>query len=55
MTVVKIYCPHHEGEKELRLISVSEKTFKGKTITTEKFRCQVSGCGYTFTTTTEEE
>jgi hypothetical protein len=46
-------CPH--CEKALKLIAETEKTFKGKTITTEKFRCPVSGCGYTFTTTTEEE
>lgn len=45
-------CPH--CEKELKLISESEKQSKTKTVRTQKYRCPVQGCGYTYTESQED-
>jgi hypothetical protein len=46
---MKQLCPH--CEKELKLIGESTRnTSKGTTVT-QKYRCPVQGCGYSYTET----
>jgi transposase-like protein len=46
-------CPHHQ--ELLKLIAVSKKLSDEKESRSERFRCPVQGCGYTYTYTVTTE
>jgi hypothetical protein len=46
-------CPH--CNQELKLIATSETASSKKTTQTNRYRCPVSGCGFTHTERTEQE
>jgi C4-type Zn-finger protein len=49
---MKEECPH--CKKELKLVGKAKKTTPVKEVFTSKYKCPVSGCGYSYTETVEE-
>lgn len=50
-TVVDLLCPH--CHKELKLAAQSERQTKDKLAHSNRYLCQVHGCGHMFTRTME--